>query len=388
MELLGIFIFLKQIVDMFYKWQILDILMVFFAICLIGYGFIHEKQYLEIRSKVQIADFYILGLMLLFFLSFLRDTGGLAVFVKIESCFLLYYLGRVYGNRIVDNGKWLALAAYIVIYLNLIVRFIHFGYKLTANDLNDGGMYYYKTDLAIGVIIASIFIYVFGKNKVLKIITIALVASYLVLYSGARMQQPVLILLYALFVLNLCVKIDSFKRKIIYNVMAAVFAILIVAVLVAIQFFPFEKYEEALHATIHQNTLLERIFHARHIYWFDIFYFMREQSFLKRTIGFDMNSIWTRNIYRDRAHSEYVTFFYEIGYLGIVLFLGFIKNIMNKAAVVKNNQLRKAFIYLIAVFLITGLTIETLEYTQMSWFTFLFAGALITEEKTVRENKT
>lgn len=379
---LGIFLFLKQIVDMFYQWQILDYGMVLFALALLGYGLIQDKTYLKIKSNIKLADVLIIGLALIYLWSFLRDTGGYASFFKIESAFLLYFLGRVYGRKLLDYGYMLAIAGYIVIYLNLLVRFIHWGCKLFGDNKNDGGMYYYKTDLAVGIIIATIFIYFFGRNKILKWITIGPAAAYMVFYSNARMQWPVLIIIYIAILIyeikNRKQKDDYSKKA--YKICTYIFLAFILIVLIAIQFFNFDKYEEFIHSTATWDSIVERVLHSRQVYWFDILYYFREQPFVTRFIGIDMTTISRHNFYGDRAHSEYVEHLYATGYLGSIIILSFWYTLINTTSKIKDSAIRRISTLFIIFFLVTGLTIESLELTQMSWFVFLFAGVTISEE--------
>lgn len=381
-----VFLFLKQLVDMFYQFQILDYVMVLFALILLAYKIVKDKLYLDIWKRLCVADYIIVALGCVYAASFLRYPTAYGTFFKIASCFLLYFLGRVYADTLMQYGKVLAVAGYIVVYANFIYRFYQFGFKFIVTGpevtlLNAGGLYYYKTDLAVGIIIAVLFIYIFSEKKILKWLTILPVAGYMVFYSGARMQQLVFAVIYLLILLR---EIECrFKKEIIMNsvffkIMAGIMLLLTVVFLFGIQLFPFETLEENMNrSTDWTVSIMERLMHSRQVVWWDVLHYFSEQPFLTRLFGIDLETECLHNAAGVRAHSAYIKQIYATGYLGCILLLAFINYLLRNLGKEKNRTLVYLVVGLWVMLLGSGISIESLESTQMSWFPMLFAGIVI-----------
>ena len=391
-----IFLFCKQIVYMRYQYKILDYGMVLFALVLICYKIWKDKIYTDIKGFLCPADIIVFALMVIYVPSFLKYTAAYGIFFKVESCFLIYFLGRLYGKEIMQHGKMLAAAGYMVVYVNFIYRFYQFGFKFIVTGpevalLNSGGLYYYKTDLAIGIIIAVLFIYMFSENKWLKWITILPVCGYMVFYSGARMQQLIMAAEYVLILLCELEKRTKFEWKLnakCMKVIMGIFASFVAVFFVALQLFPFEKVEEGLQVDTGAGSFLENLMHSRHIIWWDILKYFSEQSFFTRVFGIDLQTEYLHNAQNMRAHSVYIKQIYSTGYVGCFLFLALIAVVLVYLCKEKDRKLFYMILVLWVMFLGAGLTIESLEATQMSWFPMLFTGMLLTGKKRVSDERT
>lgn len=383
---MAVFLFLKQVVDMFYQYRILDYGMVVFGVVLLLVKGYREKIYLHLREFLNPADFIIIALAAVYAGAFLRYPAAYGNFFKIESAFLLYFLGRVYGNEIMKHGRMLAGASYIAVYLNFFYRFYQFGFRFTINPgeedlLNRGGLYYYKTDLAVGMIIAVLFIYMFSEIKWLKWFTIIPVCGYMVFYSGARMQQFVMIGIYLL--LLLCEIEKKTDRQMILNdvcakVLSVIMLVVVAAFFVLIEVFPFERYGEQIALTTDWATSwIEKLMHSRQAVWWGILQYFSEQTLGSKLFGIDLMTEYLHNSVGVRAHSMYIKQIYATGYTGCLLLLIFVIVILKKLAAQEDRKLFYVTAGLWVMFLGTGLSIESMELTQMSWFPFLFAGVLL-----------
>lgn len=389
-----VFLFLKQIVDMFYQYQILDYGMVLLCLFLISMKIQKDKIYKNLKEFFCWADYFVIALMVTYGMAFLRHMSAYGIFFKLESCFLLYFLGRVYGNEILKYGKVLAGAGYIVVYTNFLYRFYQFGFKFIVTGpevtlLNVGGLYYYKTDLAIGIIIAVLFIYIFSELKWLKWITIVPICGYMVFYSGARIGQLVMVIEYLLiFLYELQIRDRlrlKFKEKHILWIMGTV-SFFVLLFFIVLQIFPFEEIASNLSVAVGQGSFLERLMHSRHIVWWDILDYFSEQSFFTRLLGIDLETEYMHNSLGIRAHSMYIKQMYAVGYAGCFLFLAFLTNILKKLVGESDMRLKYIVLILWVMLLGAGLTIESLEATQMSWFPMLFSGMLLTNGQERKEN--
>lgn len=380
-----VFLFMKQIVDMFYQYQILDYGMVVLCLFLLYIKMQKDKIYKNPKEFFCLADYLVIALMVIYGLSFLRYPSAYGIFFKVESCFLLYFLGRLYGGEVLKYGKVLASAGYIVVYVNFLYRFYQFGLKFVVTGsavtlLNVGGLYYYKTDLAIGIIIAVLFIYMFSEVKWLKWITIVPICGYMVFYSGARIGKLIMAIEYLLILLY---ELQSrghfnlrFKEKYVVWIMGTV-SFLVLLFFIVLQFFPFEAIASNLSVAVGQGSFLEKLMHSRHIVWWDILDYFSDQSLLIRFLGIDLETEYLHNSLGIRAHSMYIKQMYSTGYVGCFLLVAFLTYIFKKVVGETDKSLKYIVLILWVMLLGAGLTIESLEATQMSWFPMLFSGVVI-----------
>ena len=391
---MSIFLFFKQIVDMFYQYQILDYGMVIWGIVLLGGKIWKDKIYKNLKEFLCPADYIVMALMLVYAGAFLRYPSAYGIFFKVESCFLLYFLGRVYAGEIMQHGKWLAGAGYLVVYINFFYRFYQFGFKFFVTGpeetlLNVGGVYYYKTDLAIAIIIAMIFIYAFSECRIWKWFTILPVCGYMVLYSGARMQQVAILVVYGFILLREIELRKSrplvFKAKSVRNISIGI-TIALVCFFIIIEIFPFADYGQKVELSADwAHSWIERIMHSRQAIWWGILQYFSEQPLFTKILGIDLGTDALHNAVGDRAHSQYIKQIYATGYVGCFLFVYYLKHILQKLSEENDRKLFYIVMMLWGMFLVSGLTIECLEYTQMSWFPMVFTGVLFAKKENVTQ---
>lgn len=383
-----VFLFLKQFVDMLYQYKILDYGMVLFAIALLGYKVIREKIYTNIKNSICIADGIVLGLMIMYTMAFLREPLFYANFFKIMSAFLVYFVGRVYGTELLEHCKLVAIAGYVIIYANFFYRYYLFGCQLFLEEksglLNTGAFYYYKTDLAVGVITASVLIYAFGKNKYLKWFTILPVTSYMVFYSGARMGMITLIIEYILILIyeitkrkNIVGKKTDSIRKFI-KVGSGVLFIALIVFFVVIQVFVKDNttFQPYVRDEYGNPSLLERLFHSRHVIWWEVTQYFSQQNIWTRCVGIDLGTEYLHNSEACTMHSMYFKILYSCGYIGVMLFVSFVVSLFYRFTSCKNKDMIYCTLAFFVIFAITGITAESLDSTQMTWFMMIFAGAV------------
>lgn len=449
--MLTIFFAVKQIVDVLYQFRILDYVLVVVAGLLIAYGIFKEKYYKDFFSRLQIADYVVAMLGIVYLMSFLRDTSATSQFLKTESAFFIYFLGRVFGRqfantldrestldineqnanvsfikKIFKQKQWqsivLAVASYIIVYANFLYKmYVQITYKRTKvyvgkpefNIHSDGALYYYKTDMAIGIIVALIFVYVFGKNQILKWITILPIGVYMLFYeTQAKAGQIILILEYVLIIFIELWKRGVFKKiscnKIIITRVVNIISILMLLGITIFFVFisaypPMQHRLEDLNLTKAQMRQLEHLFHSRHLIWWDALSYYVRQPFGTRLLGIDLVSETMHNSLGDRFHNLYFKQVYSIGYLGCYLYTILLCILMRTVtgmdlslkmkkqdASTKEEislsekkariDLRFLIVSFWVMFLIMSVSMEGLEYTQMSWYPFIMLGVLISAQ--------
>jgi len=380
---MSVFLFLKQFVDMFYQYQILDYGMVLLASGLLFYKLYKEKYSLR---DLNYADITILLLCVLFTVSFVRNIEGYKEYFKILSGFLVYFLGRVCYSEIMEKGRFLAISSYVVVYANFAYRMVRQDFQLFLDasretELNLGEFYYYKADMGVAMIIAVIFIFAFSQVKWLKWITIGVFCPYMVFYSGARMQQVVLGIVYFIIILSLIEdqtgRVFKLDWKMALGTMAVlVLGVAILAILPQIPLFR-ERFGANFGFDFSQGIFSERLMHSRQTIWGDILKYFHEQSFGSKLFSIDLISERLHNSVNRASHCTYIRILYAIGYAGFGLFIALIIEALFIVNKVKGRVLFYVMVELWVMYLLNGISLAAIDYTQMSWFPMLFLGGTV-----------
>lgn len=390
---MGLFLMLRQVVDTLHEFRVLDYLICAYAVFLIIYKSIKVKIYKNILSKVDLIDLIVGALCILYFCAYVRNRNGFSPFVKTESAFMVYFLGRLYGDELLKHINKIAIVSYIVVYMNLIMRTIEYVHYYTTKTLfswerfgigNGGGFFHYKTDLAIAVVIAVIFIYKSNTKKLMKYITIFPISSIIVFTCNARMGQVTLLVVYFIIFRDLCKKRDiniiNYKKG-----MQFLFAMLYIftfIIFVTIQYSSISKSNYLELFSYEEMVKLEKIFHSRHIIIWDNLHYFSKQNFFTRLTGIDLVSDSIHNATGDRAHCLYLKLILSVGYIGTLLFIEFLRKLFVNKYYNTSNLFRFLVGSLMIMFLFSGISMESIEYSQMSWFPFIFMGGLVTSAKT------
>lgn len=382
---MAVFLFLKQIVDMLYQYKILDYGMVIFAAVLLFYKIYKDKYTFK---DINYLDIVVALLALFMTVAFLREPSGYTVYFKILSGFLIYFLGRVYGKEIMGKGRFLAAASYFIVYANFAYRMVRQDFHIFLDasretELNLGEFYYYKADMGIAMIIAVIFIYAFSQVRWLKLATLLVICPYMVFYSGARMQQVALGVVYFIIIISQLEKKTKKQFRLDWKFFAGIAGIMVLAVgiltlLPKIPAFS-QRFGGNFGFDFSQGIFSERLMHSRHEIWGGILQYFHEQSIGTKLFGIDLVSEYMHNSAGQLSHCMYILILYATGYVGLCLFLA-----ITGIAIVLVNRLqdRKLFYLMLglwAMYLLNGVSLAAIEFTQMSWFPMLFLGMACSE---------
>lgn len=361
------FLFAKQIVDMLYQYRILDYIMVVFVLLLLVYQIALVRP--DIRHHFIVADGIVLLLTVLLTISFLKTMTGYQIYFKVMSAFLIYFVGRIYYDRIKECYGALVSAAYIVIYLNFFTRIYHYGFTFIKVENAGGDLYYYDTDMAFAMILAMVFITIFGKNSLFKIVTSFVICPYMVFFSDAGIQKILMLAIYAIMVIYLMELVLS-KRKL----SGALLVIMLLGLLgsVVVLYLPVMGFDNADFVTdlFNSRFLNNDSMYGRYAEWQVILNTDKTQGILAKLFGIGMGS-------EINIRSLYIKIFYSLGYVGLGLSLLLILSIMYYVTKVEDRKTFYLAVIMAVLLLGTGVTINSMEATQMSWFPFLFAGMVI-----------
>ena len=364
---MSFFLFAKQFVDMLYPYQILDYLMVILVVILLVYQTALVRP--DIRSHFGITDGIILLLGILLTVTLFRSQGGYQTYFKVMSAFLMYFVGRIYYDRIKECYSALTLASYLIVYLNFGHRIWNFrGHLLQIKDAG-GDWYYNDTDMAFAIVLAMVFIAMFAKNTIFKLVTIFLICPYMVFYSDAGIQMVLMIAVYVIigiYILELIIR----NRKVTGVLLSImVLGLLGIVVLVYAPVLGIGQQEGILN--LFTGRFLDQgNMYSRYVDWDQVLTRCRQEHLLTQVWGVGMGAEYS-------IQSLYLKIYYTMGYVGIGLSLLTIISILYYVMRVEDRKTFYLAVIMAILLLGSGVTVNSMESTQMSWFPMLFAGMVI-----------
>ena len=364
---MSVFLFLKQFVDLLYNWKWLDIVMVALAVMMLGYQFLLLRP--DVKKEIRPADVVIILLGFLCTVSFLRDISAFEAYLKVMSAFLLYFMGRLYYDRILECDDALALSSYLIIYINFIHRVVTFGSGLFRVTNAGGDLYYYDTDMAYAMILAFIFVAMFARNSVFKLITLVFVCPYMIICSDAGIQTIMfifIVLVLLMYVLEVALNKKAFAMIGMGVLIAGLLAVVTLIYLPMI--FPGSQLARGIFGG---GTILDMAnMESRYSDWRLVYALGKPETLFENLFGVSFNTHLP-------LMSFYLKTLYTIGIAGFLLVIVLI--MMSFIAASKGGE-RKSFyitVMLAILFLGSGVTFNTMESVQMSWFVMLFMGMVI-----------
>lgn len=362
---MSLFLFLKQIVDVLYQYHWMDYAMVVMVVIALGYQIVLVRP--KLKGNVTLTDVCIIGFIVLVGASYLRNPqDGYGICVKVMSGFLMYFVGRIYYERIQECEKALALSSYIVVYANFAYRIYKHSSELFVVHNVHGDLYYYDMDMGYGMILALVFITMYAKNSILKLITIFVVIPFMLFFSEAGTMQMMYIIVMLLFLLYLFEKIGV-NKKICNSVLFTSLSGLIIAIF-DITLPVFFGREESLLVNIMEGRVfsLENM-KDRYSNWHIIRDEIVNSNWLERLAGKGLG-------YSISVNSQYLKLVYVTGIIGVLLAFLIGISMVYKALIVNDRKTYYVTMIQLLTFLAAGCIANSMEYTQMSWFVMMFMG--------------
>lgn len=372
---MSVFLFVKQFVDMLYQYHTLDYVMVIWVILLLAYQIALVRP--DIRRRFMVTDGVVAVLGLLLTATFLRSGSGYQIFFKVMSAFLIYFVGRVYYDRIRECYGVLVLASYLVIYSNLLVRIHRFGTAFLQVKNAGGDLYYYDTDMAFAMILAMVFIAMFGRNTILKLFTVFLVCPYMVFYSDAGIQMALMAAIYIIIFIYLVEKLFENKKLADTLLVAIILGLLGIVVVVYLPVLGWENPESVV-GLFHGKLFNGSNMYSRYANWQTVLDSCNSQGGFAKVFGLAINA-------DINTESLYIKIFYSLGYVGLAMTLLLIASIMYYVTRVEDRKTYYLAVMMAVLLLGSGVTVNSMEYTQMSWFPLLFAGMVISSVQVENE---
>lgn len=362
---MNLFLFAKQFVDMLYPYQGLDYIMVFIALYMIGYQLILVRPNIVHKSTSQ--DYALALIAIILSVHFLFTRGGYHSYIKVLSAILLYFLGRICYERVLECNRALVLSSYLIIYINFFYRLWNLSSELFHVQNVGGDLYYYDADMAFAVILSVIFIAFLAKTTFYKMVTLLFVAPCMVIFSEAGIQTILLFCVYAIILVYFVEKLLR-KRKIGSLLLGALVTVLIFCI-VFIHLPAFGVLNQERIASLFSNSLLNgknmfRLYRK----WNDALRQMWGNGWIHRLFGFGVN----RGI-----ESIYIKTVYSTGLIGTAASIYLAFSSMKQIKYVEDRRMMYLMVSCFVLFLGSGVMNNSLESTQMSWFPFLYMGMTV-----------
>lgn len=350
--LISILLFIKPLIDMFYQFQLLDI--VYFVI--VFFVFLINLN----KHKIKGDEVFIILFVLLLSLSFARNINGIKTYIKMMSPFLLFYSLKCQNHLYL---RPLLYSYLLIVLINFMTLSFNDGYVYWGSIKTFRGLYFYKTDLACAMSQAIlVFLIYLKKNKILLIpIILSLIMCY---YSNSRIS----------IVVNLIIILLYFIMKKNRNLLQ-IFLILFCCS--ALFFFVYSNISSSNMLTIDFNNFFsEANTQGRSVIWKNIFDIYNNSNLISKLFGVDLVSdqtILNGDIYG--SHSMYLKILFSIGIVGIVTLAMFV--ICN---LIKFNHYSRLYKFIalsnFMILFVNGITISVIEYTQFTCF-FAIMSAFI-----------
>ena len=362
---MSLFLFMKQIVDVLYEFHWLDYAMVIMAVIALLYQVMLVRP--KIKWNITLTDACIIGLIILVTISFLKNPeGGLGVYAKVMSGFFMFFVGRIYYERIMECEGAIVLSSYLVVYANFIWRIIKHGGELFSITNANGDLYYYDMDLGFGLIVALVFIMMYGRNSIFKLFTEFIVIPYMLFYSEAGTMQMMFVVIMVLFLLYLFEKM-GINRKICNTVLViSLLGLMAVILDITLPVF-FGRKDSLLVNILNGNTFSMKNIQDRYDIWNNIVNEYHNASVVQKLFGTGLGANLS-------VYSQYIKLLYVTGLVGVVLLILIVVSIIYKALLVGDRKTYYITIILMLTFFAIGSIVNGMEFTQMSWFVMMYVG--------------
>lgn len=377
-----IFIILKFIVDMFWDFKILNISYMFVCIWIFIVLFFTQN----INYKVIKADLVILFFMVVSIVSLLisKDISkGVIDFIKIITLFFLYGLGRIWRWNFEINK--VSFFSILLLFSLFIYSILGLGYVNWGTVKTFIGPYYFKTDLAVAVIIFLIFILSSNLNKYFKIMSF-FISLYLVFIANSRISIPLLGLIALLPFFN----IKSFYVHIGRSLSILLCVLLIVVIVLST--LDFSKL--GMIGFDIKDPFSDKATQGRNQIWSAVIEYYNASPLIEKIFGSGMaadliaaEKYSQPNIFESsRAHNSYLWLLLCTGWVGLLSMILFFVTVISEIKwKIRNNYINQneVFIFtsLLVVFIGMSISVELIIRTQFTYILFLYAGLCCNRNK-------
>lgn len=392
--MINILFFLKPLFDMLWQFKVLDLILILLLLAFLLPRILYVK--------LSITYLLLITFSLFIFRSFLAqpDSSTVLVFVKILSAFLMFFAAQF--NKNIDKTINLIEKSYIIPIVYVLTLFVlGKGFVYWGNALTFVGPYFYKTDLAIAIVLSVIFFrsVLYKKtNRLLKFcafLYIFAIVPYLILEANSRMFLIILGIFYIII-------ITEYAKNQPKKISKGFIRILVFASVLSLVagYSVYDKYlkpDNALEIDLSVSNIfsLSNTQGRSGIWTAEFEHFSQGHPFYL-LFGYNINKDIEFNTYSANgfdAHNTYIKILVNFGIFGlltyfIILFLIYRKILsMSKLSVNINKHHLTTIQMIFVFFIISGFSQSNIAYTQSSWYAFYFMGLIYNSDLINLKNK-
>ncbi|XEC97051.1 hypothetical protein AB6A23_11200 [Paenibacillus tarimensis] len=385
--MMNLILFMKPIVDMLWQYKIL-------LLALIGGVVLYMlPQYCKVRISFtnSLLVFFSIMLTISFFNKIDENTSS--TYLKVISAFMLFFAAQL--NQDINKTLKVIAASYIIpsVY-SLLLYLTDNGYVFWGGIRTFVGPYYYKTDLAIAVILSVIFFrkaLYSSKSGFLKIIAgmyILVIAPMLILTANSRMMTIIygVIIIY-IIVERLALSAKRLTNLIKFSKVKKIAVVLLSCIVLVGGYFVYDSLtQNALKINLSSDEFFSQSnTQGRSGIWSTIIDNFLAGDTRSIMFGYYIGKDFEFNTYMGNdAHNSFLKLLVATGFYGLSLYVLFLLLIIYKIRAISkltdlDNTQRFAvntIIMVLLFFLISGMTQSNIIFTQSSWYAFYFMGLL------------
>lgn len=374
------FLFFRIVADIF--WNIkavsiaLNIVMFAWAIWYI----------IKIKLKKSLLAVYavLLLFLLLFTFSLFQkiDSQSVNIFFKVFFSVFLFVIG-LKSSTIISDSEKIAKFSIVLVLLHLGLSFMHIGYQYWGDVFTFSGLYFFKTDLALAMVISTVYILYFTSINTLLKYALTACAFYLIFISNARIHllSSFLIIVFYFFRKPI---VEKPGRVLIVGLPLLLVSFL--GFLLLVQF----MLPRGLLLVDLNNFYSESNTQGRSVIWETLLSHFNQAGAASRLFGMGLTAdlqINSRFGQSDEVYNSHDGFLYlmiSTGYAGCIAFFVFTGLIFRRffkvAKTFRFDRSKNTYIMMFlshaAIFYISNLSNVNLIFQQQTWFFFFWAGVL------------
>lgn len=367
-SLIGTVLAFKLFADMLPQVHVLDY---------VALGGVIVALVIAVRDLVRVhmgsCDFIAVVLILIIAVNAYLDQAGVVIAIKMASAFALYFLGKSIWRSFNNCLHILTYATMIVVVINFGLLVMGKGFQAWGGASTFSGAYYFKTDLANAMALAVALSLFNGKPNAKLRFGILMMASAMLLLSNARAYYFIWAAMIFLYI-----QMRRGKRVTIRTV--ALLVVLVVAMLFLLRALGNSELFRHFGFISFQFNNIAELFNGSNTQGRNLVFAAQLEKVMNSSLpaqlfgnGFTGDSVYVNGTFYG-AHSLYVGTLFNLGIVGLVLFLFFMVTLIVRAAKIESLSMRYLIISLAVIFMVSGLSVDVLQYTANSWVPFFFLG--------------
>lgn len=367
---------LKPFADLFWQFNVLDgvLLCILVLGCMAG-----ATRRDAIMFGVQ--DLPILGLFILYLSAGFNHPSAIVTLIKVLSGLFLYLVGRMNARWMDVLARGLTVTMAVVVGINLLLFAGGRGFQQWGHASTFSGAYFFKTDLASAMGLAMVCGLYYAKSAKTRGLMVLASAS-LILFSNTRAYYIAILVELLIFWLYRRGFRVSFQT-LVYSSLAGAGAIGVVAWLMSLEFFRrFGFIGFDLDAS--SGLISAANTQGRSEIWRALWERYLAAGPLDMLFGLGLG-LGQDEIYLNgttwSSHSLYFGVLIAVGAVGVLMLVGLVA--VSFGAIFGMTDRRSAYfiLSLLVMMLVSGISVNTIEFTASTWLLMFFLGAAISIER-------